>query len=61
MENQKQQTVLLGDGLIAQQAAITTIEKANAPKEQGPGNVSDFKKLNPVMFAGTEKPLEAEH
>ena len=61
MENQQQQTTLLRDGLIAaQQAAIATIEKATAPREQRPDNVVNFKKLNPRMFAGTGKPLKCE-
>ena len=31
-----------------------------APREQRPGNVSDFRKLQPATFLGTEKPLDAE-
>ena len=47
MENQQQQTELLRQELAA-------------PKEQKPGNVSDFRRLQPAIFTGSEKPLEAE-
>ena len=47
MENQQQQTELLRQELAA-------------PKEQRPGNVSDFRKLQPAIFTGSEKPLDAE-
>jgi len=29
-------------------------------RERRTGNISDFKKLRPAVFKGTEKPLEAE-
>jgi len=32
----------------------------NAPHEQRPGNVSEFKKLPPAVFSSTEKPLDVE-
>ena len=54
LEQQQQQTALLREGLIA------AMEKVNAPKEPKPGNVSNFRKLNPAEFSGTGKPLEAE-
>ena len=47
MENQQQQTELLRQELAA-------------PKEQRPGNVSDFRRLQPAIFTGVERPLEAE-
>jgi len=47
MENQQQQTELLRQELAA-------------PKEQRPGNVSDFRRLQPAIFTGEEKPLDAE-
>jgi len=47
MENQQQQTELLRQELAA-------------PKGQRPGNVSDFRRLQPAIFTGGEKPLEAE-
>ena len=47
MENQQQQTELLRQELAA-------------PKEQRPGNVSDFRRLQPAIFTGVEKPLDAE-
>jgi len=47
MENQRQQTELLRQELTA-------------PKGQRPGNVSDFRRLQPAIFTGGEKPLEAE-
>jgi len=31
-----------------------------APREPKPGNISDFRRLQPATFAGTEKPLDAE-
>ena len=47
MENQQQQTELLRQELAT-------------PKEQRPGNVSDFRRLQPAIFTGGEKPLDAE-
>jgi len=47
MENQQQQTELLRQELAA-------------PKEQRPGNISDFRRLQPAIFTGGEKPLDAE-
>ena len=48
MQSQQQQTELLRQGLLV------------APREQRPGNVSDFRRLQPAVFSGTEKPLDAE-
>ena len=48
MQSQQQQTELLRQGLLV------------APREQRPGNVSDFRRLQPAIFLGTEKPLDAE-
>ena len=48
MESQHQQTELLRQVLLT------------APREQKPGNVSDFRRLQPATFLGTEKPLDAE-
>jgi len=48
MQSQQQQTELLRQGLLV------------APREQRPGNVSDFRRLQPAIFSGTEKPLDAE-
>ena len=67
-EAQQQQNVLLREALIAAQqtstaaqvTATAAIERMTAPKEQRPGNISDFKRLNPRCFTGMEKPLEAE-
>jgi len=47
MENQQQQTELLRQELAA-------------PKGQRPGNVSDFRRLQPAIFTGEERPLDAE-
>jgi len=47
MENQQQQTELL-----RQELAV--------PKGQRPGNISDFRRLQPAIFTGEEKPLDAE-
>ena len=48
MENQQKQTELLRQGLMT------------TPKEQRPRNVSDFRRLQPVIFIGEERPLDAE-
>ena len=48
MQSQQQQTELLRQGLLV------------TPREQRPGNVSDFRRLQPAIFSGTEKPLDAE-
>ena len=48
IENQLKQTELLRQGLIA------------APKEQRPGNVSDFWQLQLAIFIGEESPLDVE-
>jgi len=48
MESQHQQTELLRQALLT------------APKEQRPPNVCDFRRLQPAIFSGTEKPLDAE-
>jgi len=47
MENQQQQTELLRQEIAA-------------PKGQRPGNISDFRRLQPATFTGGEKPLDAE-
>jgi len=47
VENQQQQTELFRQELAA-------------PKEQRPGNISDFRRLQPAIFTGGEKPLDAE-
>ena len=46
--SQQQQTELLRQGLLT------------APQEQRSGTVSDFRRLQPAEFSGTEKPLDAE-
>jgi len=48
MESQHQHTKLLWQALLT------------APREQRPGNVSDFRRLQPATFSVTEKPLNAE-
>ena len=48
MQSQQQQTELLRQGLLV------------VPREQRPGNVSDFRRLQPAIFSGTEKSLDAE-
>ena len=48
MESQHQQTELL------RQVLLTT------PREQRPNSVSDFRRLQPAIFSGTEKLLNAE-
>ena len=48
MESQHQQTELLRQALLI------------APREQRPGNVSDFRRLQPATFSGTKRPLDAE-
>ena len=48
MDSQQQQVELLRQGLLT------------APREQRPGTISDFRRLQPAEFSGTEKPLDAE-
>ena len=48
MNSQQQQTKLLRQGLLT------------ALREQRPGIVSDFRRLQPTDFSGTEKPLDEE-
>ena len=61
MEAQQQQTTLLRDGLVAaQRTAAIALERAVAPREARPGNVTDFHRLLPKTFSGTGTPLEAE-
>ena len=48
VENQQRQTELLWQGLIT------------APQERRPGNVSDFRRLQPAIFTGGERPLDAK-
>ena len=49
------------DGLImVQQTTMVAMEKAAAPREPKLENISDFRRLQPTTFAGTEKPLEVE-
>ena len=48
MESQHQQIELLRQALLT------------APREQMPDNVSDFRRLQPATFSGTEKSLDAE-
>ena len=54
IEAQQEQNSLLRDGLTV------ALEKATALREQRTGNVTDFIRMNPAMFTGTETPLEAE-
>jgi len=44
MKNQQKQTAFLCSGLFT------------APQEKRLGNVSDFRRLQPAVFSGTEKP-----
>ena len=48
INSQQQQTELLRQGLLT------------APRKQRPGTVSDFRRLQPAEFSGTEKPLDVE-
>ena len=48
VENQQKQIELLRQGLLI------------APRKQRLGNVSYFRRLQPVIFSGIEKPLDAE-
>jgi len=48
MDNQQKQTELFRQGLIA------------ASKEQRPGNVSDFRRLQLIIFTGKERPLDVK-
>ena len=61
IESHQQQTTLMRDGLIAVQQIVTVaMERAVAPREPKLGNVSDFRRLQPATFVGTEKLLDAE-
>ena len=56
MESQQEQTTLLRDELLAaQQTAMAAVERSTAPREPKPGNISDFRRLQPAIFAGTKK------
>ena len=67
-EAQQQQNALLHEALLAAQKTSTTaqatttaaIKKMTAHRELRTGNVTDFMRMNPTMFTGTETPLEAE-
>jgi len=49
------------DGLLAvQQTATVVMERAVSPRDRKLGNISDFRRLQPATFAGTEKLLNAE-
>jgi len=48
MESQQQQIDLLYQGLMT------------IPREQRPGNVSELRRLQPAIFTGSERLLEAE-
>ena len=48
MESQQKQTELLRQGLLI------------APLERKPGSVSGFRRLQPVIFSGMERPLDGE-
>ena len=48
METQQKQTKLLRQSLLA------------VHKEQRPGSISDFRRLQPAVFSGIEKPLDVE-
>jgi len=48
MQSQQQQTELLRQGLLV------------APQKQRPGNVSDFRRLQPTILSVIEKLLDAE-
>ena len=48
MENQQKKTKILHQGL------------STAPHEQRPENVSEFIKLQPIVFSGTKKLLDTE-
>ena len=48
MNSQQQQTELLRQGLLT------------APREQRPGTISDFRRLQLAEFSGMEKPLDVE-
>ena len=58
---QQEQIALLREGLLAaQQTAAAVVNRVAAPREPRPGNLSDFMKLSPAVFTGTEEPLAAE-
>jgi len=48
IENQQKLTELIRQGLMASR------------KKQRPGNISDFRRLQPAIFTGEERPLDSE-
>ena len=40
--------------------ATAAVERMTAPREPRTGNITDFMRMNPAVFTGTETPLEAE-
>ena len=46
--------------MAAQKVTTAALDKVVTSREQKTGNISDFRKLQPAVFRGTEKPLEAE-
>jgi hypothetical protein len=61
MESQQEQMRLMREGLTANnQAATIVVDRATTPREPRTGNISDFWRLLPKEFTGTEEPLVAE-
>lgn len=61
LEAQQQHNQLLQEGLlVAQQNTTTALEKVAVPREVRPGNVSDFRKLQPSLFSSVGSSLQAE-
>jgi len=46
--------------MAAHQIATTAKERSVTPQGPKPGNISDFRRLQPATFADTKKSLEAE-
>jgi len=45
---------------VQQQQTELLRQELTAPKGPKPGNISDFRRLQPAVFTGSEEPLEAE-
>ena len=67
-ETQQQQITLLREALLAAQqtsaaaqvTATAAVERMTAPREPRTKNITDFMRMNPAVFTGTETPLEDE-
>ena len=58
---QQEQITLLREGLLtAQRTAVAAVDRATTPQGQRVGTLTDFMRMLPAAFTGTETPLAAE-